>query len=117
MRIRDRMTKDPLPVEPKTSLPDAHRIMRQHNIRKLPVLKEEKLVGIVTYDTVLEASPSPATSLSIQELHYLPAAMKKEYYTPKERGYEKNIKRYLQKLQSLIQNGKPVENSTVEKDR
>ena len=48
---------------------------------------------------------------------YLPAAMKKEYYTPKERGYEKNIKRYLQKLQSLIQNSKPVENSTVEKDR
>ncbi len=48
---------------------------------------------------------------------YLPAAIKKEYYTPKERGYEKNIKRYLQKLQSLIQNGKPVENSTVEKDR
>jgi len=48
---------------------------------------------------------------------YLPAAMKKEYYTPKERGYEKNIKRYLQKLQSLIQNSKPVENSAVEKDR
>ena len=48
---------------------------------------------------------------------YLPAAIKKEYYTPKERGYEKNIKRYLQKLQRLIQNSKPVENSTVEKDR
>jgi putative ATPase len=48
---------------------------------------------------------------------YLPAEIKREYYTPKERGYEKNIKRYLQKLQRLIQNSKPVENSTVEKDR
>ena len=38
---------------------------------------------------------------------YLPAAMKKKYYKPKEIGYEKNIKRYLQKLQTLIQNSKP----------
>jgi acetoin utilization protein AcuB len=72
------MTKDPITVEPKTSLPDAHRIMRQHKIRKLPVLEGEKLIGIVTYDMVLEASPSPATSLSIQELHYLLAEMKVE---------------------------------------
>jgi acetoin utilization protein AcuB len=72
------MTKDLITVEPKTSLRDAHRIMRQQKIRKLPVVKGEKLVGIVTYDMVLEASPSPATSLSIQELHYLLAEMKIE---------------------------------------
>jgi putative ATPase len=48
---------------------------------------------------------------------YLPAAVKKEYYMPKKRGYEKNIKRYLQKLQILIQNGKPVEDNAVEKDK
>ena len=78
MRIRDIMTKDPITVEPNTSLPDAHRMMWEKKIRKLPVLKGEKLVGIVTYDMVLEASPSPATSLSIQELHYLLAEMKVE---------------------------------------
>ncbi|RLA88259.1 MAG: hypothetical protein DRG34_04705, partial [Deltaproteobacteria bacterium] len=78
------MTKDPITVEPNTSLPDAHRIMRQQNIRKLPVLKGEKLVGIVTYDMVLEASPSPATSLSIQELHYLLAEMKIEEIMDKD---------------------------------
>jgi len=48
---------------------------------------------------------------------YLPPAMKKEYYTPTERGCEKNMKHYLQKLQTLIQNSKPVENSEVDKDR
>ena len=84
MRIRDIMTKDPITVEPKTSLPDAHRIMRQQKIRKLPVVKGEKLVGIVTYDMVLEASPSPATSLSIQELHYLLAEMKIEEIMDKD---------------------------------
>ena len=37
---------------------------------------------------------------------YLPPAVKKKYYSPKESGHEKNIKRYLQKLQTLIQNSK-----------
>jgi len=37
---------------------------------------------------------------------YLPAEMKKKYYKPKEIGHEKNIKHYLQKLQTLIQNSK-----------
>lgn len=37
---------------------------------------------------------------------YLPAAMKKKYYVPKEIGYEKNIKRYLQRLQTLIETAK-----------
>jgi len=48
---------------------------------------------------------------------YLPAAVRKKYYVPKESGCEKNIKRYLQKLQSLIQNSKPVKGNAVEKDR
>jgi len=29
--------------------------------------------------------------------------MKQKYYVPKEIGHEKNIKHYLQKLQTLIQ--------------
>ena len=37
---------------------------------------------------------------------YLPTEMRKKYYSPKDLGYEKNIKRYLQKLQTLIQNSK-----------
>jgi len=42
---------------------------------------------------------------------YLPAAMREKYYKPKEIGCEKNIKRYLQKLQTLIQNSKSVKRS------
>ena len=37
---------------------------------------------------------------------YLPAGMKKKYYVPKDSGYEKNIKQYLQKLQILLENSK-----------
>ena len=40
--------------------------------------------------------------------HYLsaPAETARKYYEPKDQGYEKNIKSYLQKLQTLIQNSK-----------
>jgi acetoin utilization protein AcuB len=75
MRIGDVMTKDPITVEPTTRLRHAHKLMQDHKIRKLPVIKGGKVVGIVTYDMLLEAAPSPATSLSITEIHYLLAEM------------------------------------------
>lgn len=48
---------------------------------------------------------------------YLPAAVKKKYYVPKDVGCEKNIKHYLQKLEGLIKNNKSVEKNAVEKNK
>jgi acetoin utilization protein AcuB len=76
MRIRDMMTKNPITVESDTYVLDAQKIMRENNIRRLPVLDKGKLVGIVTKHDLLEASPSPATSLSVHELNYLLSKMK-----------------------------------------
>ena len=46
--------------------------MRQKQVRRLPVLDDEgKMVGIVSEKDLLYASPSPATSLSIYEMHYM----------------------------------------------
>jgi acetoin utilization protein AcuB len=50
--------------------------MKENNIRRLPVVDKGKLVGMVTKHDLLEASPSPATSLSVFELNYLLAKMK-----------------------------------------
>ncbi len=47
---------------------------------------------------------------------YLPVGMKKKYYEPKDAGCEKNIKHYLQKLQTLIQNSKIVNGNEESKD-
>jgi acetoin utilization protein AcuB len=50
--------------------------MKEKNIRRLPIVDKGKLVGIITKHDLLEASPSPATSLSIYELNYLLSKMK-----------------------------------------
>ena len=76
MRIRDVMTKNPITADSETLVLDAQRIMKENNIRRLPIVDKGNLVGIVTQHDLLEASPSPATSLSIHELNYLLARMK-----------------------------------------
>jgi len=75
MRVRDFMSMNVVSVDEKTLIDDARKIMEAHKIRRLPVMKKDKLVGLVTKHMLLEAAPSPATSLSIHELHYLLAKM------------------------------------------
>lgn len=69
--IKDWMTQDVMTIRPDTTVPEAHRLMTQNNIRRLPVLDGDKLVGIVTRGDVRGAEASEATSLSIWELNYL----------------------------------------------
>ncbi len=78
------MTPKVVTVTPETALPDAHRLMSENEIRRLPVVKNGRLVGIVTRGDVRGAEPSEATSLSIWELNYLLARLKvSEIMTPK----------------------------------
>jgi len=76
MRIKDMMTKNPITVESEALVWDAQKLMKENNIRRLPVVDKGKLVGIITKHDLLEASPSPATSLSVFELNYLLSKMK-----------------------------------------
>jgi len=72
MLVGERMTRDLIVIRDNTPLDEAMKIMRDNKIRRLPVLnKKGALVGIVSERDLLYASPSPATSLSIYELHYL----------------------------------------------
>jgi acetoin utilization protein AcuB len=63
-------------ISPDASLPEAHRLMTNHNIRRLPVIKGGRLVGIVTRGDVRGAEPSEASSLTIWEINYLLAKLK-----------------------------------------
>ncbi len=65
------MTKHPVAVEPGASLYDARKLMKKHGIKRLPVIDEGKLVGIVTLLDIVKATPSEATTLDIHEVKYI----------------------------------------------
>ena len=72
MLVHERMTKHPITITEDVPINQALQFMRDQNVRRLPVLnKKGELVGIVSERDLLYASPSPVTSLSIYELHYL----------------------------------------------
>jgi len=71
MYVKNHMTPNPYTLQPDATIADALDLMRSKKIRRLPVVKNGKLVGIVTERKLLEVSPSPATSLSIFEINYL----------------------------------------------
>ncbi len=76
MFVKNKMTANPFTISPAQSIPDAHEIMSHNNIRRLPVVKDGKLVGVVSKEDIARSSPSKATSLSINELTYLLAKTK-----------------------------------------
>ena len=71
MLVGERMKSPVITVRPDMPVVDALNLMRQEHIRRTPVVKDGKLVGIVSEKDLLNASPSPATSLSIYEMNYL----------------------------------------------
>lgn len=76
MLIKDWMATAVLTVDANTSVMRATRIMKENNIRRLPVLSQGKLVGIVTDRDLKEASPSSTSDMDIHEMYYLLSEMK-----------------------------------------
>jgi acetoin utilization protein AcuB len=77
MLVGERMTKPAVTVNEDASIDQALQRMREHKIRRLPVLnKRGRLVGMVSEKDLLYASPSPATALSIHEVAYLLSRVK-----------------------------------------
>ncbi|NLJ72890.1 MAG: CBS domain-containing protein [Syntrophomonadaceae bacterium] len=83
MKVKERMTKNVITVSMDTSINEAFRLMKENDIRRLPVLDKGKPVSIITLTDLNQASPSSATSLSIHELNYLLAKTKLKDILPK----------------------------------
>jgi CBS domain-containing protein len=73
--VKEVMTKEVKTVSPDMVLPDAHQMMSRNNIRRVPVVDGDKLMGIVTLSNIQQATPSDATSLSVWEMNYLLAKL------------------------------------------
>jgi len=54
LQVGDLMTRNPITIEPDTSLDKIIGIMVTKQIERLPVVIEEKLVGLVTYGQIMK---------------------------------------------------------------
>ncbi|NCP86952.1 MAG: hypothetical protein CO094_01845 [Anaerolineae bacterium CG_4_9_14_3_um_filter_57_17] len=71
MFVGERMSKPVIIISPDMPITEALSLMKKEHIRRTPVVKNGKLVGIVSDKDLLNASPSPVTTLSIWEMNYL----------------------------------------------
>jgi len=71
MFVGERMSRPVISVAPETPVHDALIMFKKEHIRRAPVIKDGKLLGIVTENNLINASASPATTLSVWEMNYL----------------------------------------------
>jgi acetoin utilization protein AcuB len=71
MFVGERMSHPIISIDPDMPVHDALDMFKRERIRRAPVIKNGKLIGIVSDKDLLNASPSPASSLSVWEMNYL----------------------------------------------
>jgi acetoin utilization protein AcuB len=71
MFVGERMSHPVISVPPEMPINDALAMFRKEHIRRAPVIKDGKMLGIVSERDLLNAAPSPVTTLSIWEMNYL----------------------------------------------
>lgn len=76
MFVGDRMSRPVISVSPDEPINDVVIMFKKEHIRRAPVMKDGKLVGIVSQGNLLNASPSSATTLSVWEMNYLISKVK-----------------------------------------
>lgn len=76
MLVKNWMSKKVITIDENDSMQDAINLIKQHKINMLPVMKKDKLVGVVTDRDLKKASASDATTLDVHELLYLVSKIK-----------------------------------------
>lgn len=113
MKVRERMSENVLTVDMDTKVNEAYSLMKENNIRRLPVIEKGKIMGIITLSDLNQVSPSPATTLSIHELNYLLAKTRIRDILPKKQevvtiGPEKYIETAAKAMRRHRVSGLPV---------
>ena len=92
MFVGERMSRPVICVSPDQPINEVLAMFKEEHIRRAPVMKDGKLVGIVSDSDLLNASPSPVTTLSVWEMNYLISkVMVKDVMTKKVITVEKEI--------------------------
>jgi acetoin utilization protein AcuB len=78
MNVGRRMSHPVITIPPSFPITKAHELMARENINQCPVVKNGKLVGLVTEKDILKAYPSSATTLAVWEITSLVEKIKVE---------------------------------------
>jgi acetoin utilization protein AcuB len=76
MLVKNWMSKPAITIDANASMYDAIKLLKDHNIKMLPVKEKGQLVGIITDRDLKRASASDATTLEIHEMLYLISKIK-----------------------------------------
>ena len=71
MLVKYWMSKEVVTISPGDSMKRAMDLIKKHQIHQLPVMKDNKLVGMLSDGDLKRASASDATTLDVHELIYL----------------------------------------------
>lgn len=71
MLVQNWMSRPVITIDADANMPKAAELLKKHKIHALPVIKKEKLVGLLTDSDLKRASASDATSLDAFELAYI----------------------------------------------
>jgi len=70
-KVSDWMTANPVTIEATATIVEAIHLLKEKNIRRLPVMRKGRLAGLVTEKMLQGFTPGKATSLDTWEVHYL----------------------------------------------
>ena len=76
MYVKSRMTTNPYTIAFDAPITEVIELMREKNLKRIPVVHGDKVVGMLTHGDIQKVSPTKATTLSIYELNYLLAKTK-----------------------------------------
>ncbi len=76
MLVKNWMQTEVVTIEDQDSMEKAIKVMKQNDVRMLPVLHKGRLVGVLTDRDLKRASASEATALEVHELFYLISQIK-----------------------------------------
>ena len=68
MNVGRRMSHPVITVHPDLQITKAHELMAHEKISQVPVVKDGRLVGIVSKNDILKAYPSSVTTLAVWEI-------------------------------------------------
>jgi acetoin utilization protein AcuB len=84
MLVKNWMSRKVITIDRNDSMQNAMKLLKEHDIRMLPVMKKGKLAGILTDRDLKRASASDATTLEVHELLYLLSRLKVKDIMTKE---------------------------------